>query len=332
MARGITEEDVFRACDALLIAGERPTIERVRKHLGTGSPNTVGPHLDSWFKGLGARIVDPAAFAAQSAIPDGVVQAAKYFWERAQAEARGDFDERVRAGLADAVANVEAEKERARIADAAAFEAASRTARLQSDLEQALATAGHEQLARTAAEAQMEELRLQISALREQADQTRLQLQRAQESFSADLASARDATTVAERRADAANRRALQEVDDARQAARKTERQRDQLHVELATASERLRAADVEHAGAAAQLQARIEGMHSDQASLLKQAEAMGNDLAVTRRELAQSRQESGASRAEAQALREVVAQMSASIRAISATPARKRAGSRPGN
>ncbi len=105
MARGITQEDVFRACDALLIAGARPTIERVRQHLGTGSPNTVGPHLDSWFKKLGARIVDPATFVAQEAVPDPVQQAAKHLWEQALAQARGDFELRVREGLADAVAN-----------------------------------------------------------------------------------------------------------------------------------------------------------------------------------------------------------------------------------
>jgi hypothetical protein len=41
MPRGITENDVFTACDALLLAGERPTIERVPQKIGRGSPNTV---------------------------------------------------------------------------------------------------------------------------------------------------------------------------------------------------------------------------------------------------------------------------------------------------
>lgn len=329
MARGITEEDVFRACDALLIAGERPTIERVRQHLGTGSPNTVGPHLDTWFKGLGARIVDPAAFAAQAAVPDPIVQAAKYFWERALAETRADFDERIRAGLADAVANVEAEKERARIADASAFEAAGRTARLQADLEQALTTIEQERLARGAAEAQIGELRGQVDALRDQVEQARRQLQRAQESFSADLASAREATEVAERRADAASRRALQEIDDARQASRKAEKQRDQLQLEVATASERQRAEAVEHARTAAQLQAQIDGMRSARASLEERADVMVNELTLIQQELALNRQELGAKGAEAQALKDVVAQMSASIQAVSAAPARRRAGSK---
>ena len=63
MARGITETDVWTASDALLLEGARPTIERVRQKIGRGSPNTVSPYLDTWFKSLGARIKDPGAFS-----------------------------------------------------------------------------------------------------------------------------------------------------------------------------------------------------------------------------------------------------------------------------
>lgn len=56
MARGITEEDVLEAADALLARGERPTIERVRLELGRGSPNTVNRHLDAWWAALSDRI------------------------------------------------------------------------------------------------------------------------------------------------------------------------------------------------------------------------------------------------------------------------------------
>ena len=41
MARGITESDVHTAADEIVAAGDRPTVERIRAHLGTGSPNTV---------------------------------------------------------------------------------------------------------------------------------------------------------------------------------------------------------------------------------------------------------------------------------------------------
>ena len=49
MATGITESDVWTAADALL-EGARPTIERVRQKIGRGSPNTVSPYLETWFK------------------------------------------------------------------------------------------------------------------------------------------------------------------------------------------------------------------------------------------------------------------------------------------
>lgn len=36
--------------------GERPTVERIRAHLGTGSPNTVTRWLETWWKNLGPRL------------------------------------------------------------------------------------------------------------------------------------------------------------------------------------------------------------------------------------------------------------------------------------
>lgn len=48
MARGITQEQVNSAIEQLLLSGERPTIERVRAALGTGSPNTLTRMLDVW--------------------------------------------------------------------------------------------------------------------------------------------------------------------------------------------------------------------------------------------------------------------------------------------
>ena len=88
MATAITETDVWKAADALLLEGLRPTIERVRQKIGRGSPNTVSPYLETWFKSLGARIKDPGAFSAPAALPDPIHQAAKHFWETALAEAR----------------------------------------------------------------------------------------------------------------------------------------------------------------------------------------------------------------------------------------------------
>lgn len=96
MATGITETDVWTAADALLLEGARPTIERVRQKIGRGSPNTVSPYLETWFRSLGARIKDPGAFAAPAATPDPVAQAAAHFWEAALAEARAQQEQAYR--------------------------------------------------------------------------------------------------------------------------------------------------------------------------------------------------------------------------------------------
>jgi len=86
MSRGITEQDVWKAADALLLEGARPTIERVRLKIGRGSPNTVSPHLESWFARLGARIADPQAFRApETDAPEPVRDLARQLWETAQA-------------------------------------------------------------------------------------------------------------------------------------------------------------------------------------------------------------------------------------------------------
>src|SRR6267378_927084 len=61
--RGVNLGDVSQAADALLRTGERPTVEKIRAAIGRGSPNTVGPLLDAWWKRLAGRLDSgPAAF------------------------------------------------------------------------------------------------------------------------------------------------------------------------------------------------------------------------------------------------------------------------------
>ncbi|QHE89219.1 DNA-binding protein [Hydrogenophaga sp. BPS33] len=142
-------EDVWVAADAVLLVGEKPAIERVRQHAGTGSPNTAGPLLEQWFKHLARRIQDPGAFAAPVGVLDPVLQAAQHFWETALAQTREDFDERLKQGLADAVASMESEQARAQIADAATLEATAEATRLKAELTEqgALLRQVHEELA-----------------------------------------------------------------------------------------------------------------------------------------------------------------------------------------
>lgn len=88
MARGITEEDVHSAADALVCAGERPTVERIRAHLGTGSPNTVIRWLDTWWAGLGTRLRGRGIQIDLPQAPGAVAELAGQFWASALEHAR----------------------------------------------------------------------------------------------------------------------------------------------------------------------------------------------------------------------------------------------------
>ncbi|NUT16982.1 MAG: hypothetical protein HOQ33_21115 [Cupriavidus sp.] len=113
-SRGITRDDVWQAADSLLKAGQRPTIERIRLHLGRGSPNTVSPHLDAWFAALGGRIQDPQGFAPAPGCPEPVTEAARYLWEAALQSARASAEASLaqrEAALAEASTVLQQERE-----------------------------------------------------------------------------------------------------------------------------------------------------------------------------------------------------------------------------
>ncbi|SCK11273.1 replication region DNA-binding N-term [Variovorax sp. HW608] len=72
--RGVQLEDVLTAADEIVAKGQKPTIERVRQHLGGGSPNTVSPMLDVWFERLPQRLVGVAAPESRSSATTFPVQ------------------------------------------------------------------------------------------------------------------------------------------------------------------------------------------------------------------------------------------------------------------
>ena len=78
--------DVERAADALLRQGSRPTIEKVRAEIGSGSPNTINPLLDDWWQRLASRL--DAGPAALHRLPEGVLHVAEALWLQALDEGR----------------------------------------------------------------------------------------------------------------------------------------------------------------------------------------------------------------------------------------------------
>ncbi|MFG6449796.1 DNA-binding protein [Roseateles sp. BYS180W] len=206
MPRGISQEDVWKACDALLLEGARPTIERVRQKVGSGSPNTVGPFLDTWFKHLGGRLKDPGSFSPPPEVPDPVMQAASHFWEVAQAEARRDVEIQVREGLAAATANVEAGMARAAEAEAAALAANLKVSHLQTQLSELQATLEAERVRHAATTARAEAADRQCTELHAAVTEAR-------QTAGAERARADNAITMADERAHGAERRAALEID-----------------------------------------------------------------------------------------------------------------------
>jgi hypothetical protein len=83
MARGITQDQVNAAIDALVGAGERPTIERVRTALGTGSPNTLTRMLDIWWAQLHDRLTRQQVKLVVPDAPEDVAVAATRLWQLA---------------------------------------------------------------------------------------------------------------------------------------------------------------------------------------------------------------------------------------------------------
>ena len=83
MARGITRDDVRKAADALLHDGERPTVEKVRLRLGTGSPNTIAPHLDAWWTDLSGRVIANERRMKLPDAPKSVAMLAQQLWDEA---------------------------------------------------------------------------------------------------------------------------------------------------------------------------------------------------------------------------------------------------------
>jgi uncharacterized coiled-coil protein SlyX len=84
--RGITQSDVSHAADTLLRAGDRPTIEKIRNKLGRGSPNTINPMLDAWWKTLSARL--DSGPAALHRLPESIAHIAEALWMQALEEGR----------------------------------------------------------------------------------------------------------------------------------------------------------------------------------------------------------------------------------------------------
>jgi chromosome segregation ATPase len=84
--KGVSALDVQRAADTLLRLGQKPSIAALREQLGGGSPNTLGPLLEKYWKSLGHRI--PAGPEALERVPESLARLTEALWLRSLNEAR----------------------------------------------------------------------------------------------------------------------------------------------------------------------------------------------------------------------------------------------------
>ena len=208
MARpGITYDEVIAAIDAILAAGEEPTIQRIREHLGTGSPNTIHRHLVTW------RASRPVEQRKAPELPAELQAALVKEIERQAAEARTDVERSL----------VEAQKEAATLAKAGeeleelngTLEEQNEALAAEKERQAALANERHDEIEelkvnldreRKAAEEariQVAQGRNKIEALDKQADELRAKLTDA----AAEAKSAQAAQVVAEKTAAVAEAR-----------------------------------------------------------------------------------------------------------------------------
>ncbi|NMM77060.1 hypothetical protein B2J88_10080 [Rhodococcus sp. SRB_17] len=266
ISRGIQYEDVAEAADALLHDGLRPTIERIRQRIGRGSPNTVSPMLEQWFSDLGQRLGGGRA-GVESALPHAVAQAATALWSAAcsEAETRAaaswqaqqaavtEAAEQLAAARAELDARELAMNERLHAAEAAmqlcSQQLAESNERWRAG-ERALALRDAEISAQRSAAARQAE---QYAAL-----QARLDTAQAQ---------ALDERTRQEAHYRTSERRWLEEVDRARQEARKSTLSAQDESRKLAVAQQQLESALSTHQAYALEQEHKIQQLHQDLAS-----------------------------------------------------------------
>lgn len=152
MARNLSQDDVWGACDALLLEGARPTAARVKERLGLKSMSGVAQHLETWFVDRLKTAPTTAESLAQPTPSTPMQQAAQAFWDAAQAEARQDADQRIRTATTAAAEALRAEKRRTAQAENTFSAANARLQELEAELSARNAALRELTLARAAAE------------------------------------------------------------------------------------------------------------------------------------------------------------------------------------
>lgn len=209
----VTQAQVNAAAKALVLERRRPTVEAIRQHLGTGSPNTITRMLNVWWVEIADRLDEQVASLKFPAAPPEVVQHASALWEAACTASRGHAEQQ----LADEHAALATEREAVH-AELAALRAQLGDARAdQRRLVEALAAADAQGLER---ERQRTDALAQRDRVQQQLDATLIASRERIDKLEATLAGVRAEHEAQMAYVRGVEARASQEIDRARQEAR----------------------------------------------------------------------------------------------------------------
>jgi hypothetical protein len=260
------------------------------------------------------------------------------FWEELRAKARIEIDhpdlpEGLKVAAADAIAEIWRQASGAARAELAEvrIEARADVTRAETDLASC-------RRANEVTAAQVEALRQEIRGLEEvvRSTSTELEAERRahagtaarmlehqrhhdelvgrqealRSAFSADLAKAQGAVEGANRRADAAERRALLEIDEERQARAKAEKQLEALRGHAAKEGARHREVELEQADALGRLRAQFDAAQASIRELSAARLQIADQLEATCRELTEASQRAMVNKAEAETMRSMLERM----------------------
>lgn len=245
MRKGITQEQVSAAADALVAAGEKPTVEKIRLALGTGSPNTVIRMLDTWRGSLAQRLQEVIKLPD---VPQEAGQAFAEVWRLALAHAetfaRAALTEDQNALFAEQTSLTQERK----LWEIALAEAQANVAEHTSKLAQADVQLQERQTLVKQLEAQRSDLLQQRDRLQQQRDQQSMEV----EALRAERVKAQEHLRTAEDRAHLQVDQARQELKALQQRLEREQRDHSKRVSELTTQHDALRdaARAAEHAAA----------------------------------------------------------------------------------
>jgi DNA repair exonuclease SbcCD ATPase subunit len=309
-ARFSDTKALYREVCALLFFryGITPTTNKLYQYVRKGTMSTPAEALTKFWDELRSKA---RVEIEHPDLPDGVkataAEAIAGLWRQASDAARHEL-----AGLrVELQAQNEQLQHETAVSRRAAVEAQADMQRLQEELAVAQRI-NHDQHGDLEAERRAHAgTAARLQEAHAQLDQGRHQQQRAQEAFSADLARARQAVEAADLRAATAEKRALLEIDQERQARAKADKLVESLRTQLAQAETADRHRQVEHTEAYALLQAQLSNTEAKLQEVSQAKVTLDVETGRLRLQLQGSLAEAAQYKAQAQTLQAVVDRLS---------------------